>query len=107
MSGTFGYELDPRKLSEGERSQMRAQIDEFKRFYHLLQDGDYARLTNPFRDQEFTAWQHTAPDRSEALVSVVAGMAAPMLLSAPFIPAVWTPIWFIRWMDGDVSGETP
>lgn len=81
MSGTFGYELDPRKLSEGERSQMRAQIDEFKRFYHLLQDGDYARLTNPFRDQEFTAWQHTAPDRSEALVSVVAGMARS---NAPF-----------------------
>ena len=60
---------------------MRAQIDEFKRFYHLLQDGDYARLTNPFRDQEFTAWQHTAPDRSEALVSVVAGMARS---NAPF-----------------------
>ena len=30
MAGTFGYELDPAKLSEEEKTQIRGQIEEFK-----------------------------------------------------------------------------
>ena len=74
MSGTFGYELDPRHLSDEERAAMRAQINRFHALYDLIQYGDYDRLTAP--GGSFTAWQHTAPDASQALVSVVTGPAA-------------------------------
>ena len=81
MAGTFGYELDPRALSGAERQQMRRQIRRFQRLYDLIQTGDYDRLTDPFLPGPFTAWQHTAPDSSAALVTVVTGMARA---NAPF-----------------------
>ncbi len=69
MSGTFGYELDLNKLSASEVRAVCYQIEDFKRWYHLIQDGLYYRLTGV--DGDFTAWQTVSPDRSEALVSVV------------------------------------
>jgi alpha-galactosidase len=33
--------------------------------------GDYYRLSDPFRDAAYTAWEHVSADRREALVSVV------------------------------------
>lgn len=75
MSGTFGYELDPCKLTDEERNTMSLQIETFKEYYDLIQTGLYERLTNPFEPGPFTAWQHTAEDGSRALVTVVTGMA--------------------------------
>ena len=36
MAGTFGYELDPAKLSEEEKTQIRGQIEEFKKYYDVI-----------------------------------------------------------------------
>ncbi len=72
MAGTFGYELDPMKLSDEEKEQIRKQIQTFKGYYNLIQDGKYHRLTNPFVDEVYTVWEFTSPDGSEALMSVVA-----------------------------------
>lgn len=72
MSGTFGYELDPRKLTPEERADMRSQIARFRELYDLLQNGEYDRLTDP--RSGLAAWQQTAPDKSEALVNVVTGL---------------------------------
>jgi len=47
MSGTFGYELDPTKLSEAELSEIRKEIGQFKELYELLENGDYYRLIPP------------------------------------------------------------
>ncbi len=71
MSGTFGYELDVRKLGEKEQEQIREQIREFQRFYPLIHHGDYYRLTDAVKDSVFTAWEFAAPDASEALICVV------------------------------------
>ena len=68
MSGTFGYELDPGKLSGAEKDEIRAQIERFRRFDALLQGGGYYRLA---ADDRFTAWATVSPDGGEALVSVV------------------------------------
>jgi len=70
MSGTFGYELDPAKLSDEEKSQIRDQIADFKRYYDLIQSGDYYRLTE-IGDNYFEAWEFAASDASEALLNVV------------------------------------
>lgn len=70
MSGTFGYELDVRKLSGKEQDAVRAQIARFKECDALIQGGDYYRLAAP-QEGRFCAWEIAAPDGSEALVSYV------------------------------------
>ena len=46
MSGTFGYELDLNKLSEDEKEEIKEQIEEFHKYYWLIQKGTYYRLTD-------------------------------------------------------------
>ena len=70
MAGTFGYELDPEKLSEEEKQEIRSQIQTYKQYAPLIQNGLYYRLTNPF-SQGVGAWEFVAEDASELLVSAV------------------------------------
>ncbi len=71
MAGTFGYELDLKRLSDDEKNQVRRQIARFHEYDALLRDGDYYRLAVSAENHAFTAWEFAAPDGSEALVSVV------------------------------------
>ncbi len=70
MAGTFGYELDPGKLSEEEKEEVREQVRQFKKHAPLIYHGDYYRLSDPFRDA-FGAWMFVSEDRSSALLSAV------------------------------------
>lgn len=70
MAGTFGYELDVTKLSEVERAEVKQQINRFRRFYHLIQQGEYYRLLPP-SDRQCTVWEMAEQDGSEALVTAV------------------------------------
>ena len=70
MDGTFGYELDPKKLSDEEKEEIRAQIRDYRRFARLISHGRYYRLSNPLEDP-IAAWEMFAEDASEALISVV------------------------------------
>ena len=72
MAGTFGYELDPGKLTEKERDQVKEQIAVFKKYYGLIQDGLYYRLTNPAQDEHYAAWEFADENGKEALLCVVA-----------------------------------
>ncbi|NBI66521.1 alpha-galactosidase [Pseudoflavonifractor sp. 60] len=71
MAGTFGYEMDPGKTTPEEKEVIRAQTAFFKEHYDLIQRGDYYRLTDPFQNGPYTAWEQVSPDRREALVSLV------------------------------------
>ena len=71
MDGVFGYELDPTKLSEEEKEECREQIRFYKKYYRLIAEGDYYRLTNPYENRYFTAWQQVSQDRKKSLVSIV------------------------------------
>ena len=71
MCGTFGYELDATHLSEEDQKLCKEQSDLFRKYYHIIFDGDYYRLTNPFEIGNMTAWQHVTKDKSESLLSVV------------------------------------
>jgi len=71
MCGTFGYELDATHLSEEEQALCHEQSDLFRKYYHIIFEGDYYRLTNPFTVGNMTAWQHVLKDKSESLLSVV------------------------------------
>ena len=70
MAGTFGYELDPAKLSEEEKTVVREQIRQYKSWEMLIRGGNYYRLTNPFSDT-CAAWMFVSEKKDRALVSVV------------------------------------
>ncbi len=79
MSGAFGYELDLCQCTPEEKAEIRRQTETYKRHWKLLHHGDYYRLTDPFADGPYTAWEQVSPDKREALVSLAAGgaQAAP------------------------------
>lgn len=77
MSGTFGYELDLNKLSKEEKVEISQQIKDFKRYYWLIQDGDYYRLTDTEAGHFYSAWQFVSKDGSESLVNLVVNSPQP------------------------------
>ena len=76
MSGTFGYEMDPARISDEERETIKDQIRVFKENYDLIQSGLYYRLTEAGRDC-YEAWEFAAEDGSEALLNVVVTSTQP------------------------------
>ena len=70
MAGTFGYELDLGQLSDEEREEVRCHVQNYRKYYRLIADGDYYRLSDPFHDP-LAAWAFVAEDGSEALVSAI------------------------------------
>lgn len=71
QSGTFGYELNPELLTEGDKEEIREQIRDYHRFAPLIAEGTYYRLTELGEEKDFEAWMIVSPDRTEALVSLV------------------------------------
>ena len=70
MSGTFGYELDPGKLTEAERQEIRTQILRFREDEALVHGGRYYRLTDVSKQLPYVAWQYTSKDMSKSLLNV-------------------------------------
>jgi len=71
MSGTFGYELDPGKLPDAEKEQVKQQIKDYKKYWSLIHRGLYFRLTNPNENPDFAAWEFASEDKKEALLNFV------------------------------------
>lgn len=71
MQGTFGYELDISKMTPEEKDEVRRQIQIYNEHYALFQFGDYYRLTNPFENHDYVAWEYAAKDKSYAVISVI------------------------------------
>ena len=84
LAGTFGYELDPKALSDEEKAEIRQQIRQFRLYDALIRDGDYYRLRRGDGHQALTAWQFVSPDRRKTLVGAVladpASNPRPMVL---------------------------
>lgn len=71
LSGTFGYELDLRKLSEEEKELVRRQCAEYHQYYTLTHEGDLYRLISPWKNRTASAWSFVSPDKREALLTYV------------------------------------
>lgn len=69
--GTFGYELDPRKLTDDEREAVRRQIAMYHRHYDLIRYGDLYRIISPYDDPHYAAWEIVSADKSQCLFTMV------------------------------------
>lgn len=70
-AGTFGYELDITQMTDEEKSLAKKQIAEYKKIEHLVQTGDYYRLSDPHKNYDHVLWQFVSKDRKETVVSGV------------------------------------
>lgn len=71
MAGSFGYELDLSRISEAEKACVKEQIAEYKKYWDLIHNGDYYRLTSPPSGDSLGAWMYVSGDKDEALVQAV------------------------------------
>ena len=71
MAGSFGYEMDLNLLTEDEKEAVKAQVEDYKKYYDLIHNGDYYRLTSPQGDSGFTAWQFVSGDKTRTLLNLV------------------------------------
>ena len=71
MWGTFGYELDPRKLTEEEKEIVKQQVSDYHKYYWLHRNGDLYRLISPFENRYKAAWEIVSQDKSEMLFTLV------------------------------------
>ncbi|MBO6053853.1 MAG: alpha-galactosidase, partial [Clostridia bacterium] len=71
MWGTFGYELDPNRLSEKDLEIVKAQVADYHKYYELIHYGDLYRIINPWDDAYRSAWEFVSPDKHEALYTEV------------------------------------
>lgn len=69
--GSFGYELDPLKLSEETCDLIRRQIAEYHKYYDLIHKGDLYRIETPTENPCRCAWEFVSPDKSEMLFTFV------------------------------------
>lgn len=71
LSGTFGYELDITKLPPEERSMIPHQVELYKKYSHLVRDGDYWRIASYSQNNEYDCWMSMSKDKSKALVTFI------------------------------------
>lgn len=71
MAGSFGYEMDLNLLTEDEKEVVKAQVEDYKKYYDIIHNGDYYRLASPQGDSEFTAWQFVSGDKTRTLINLV------------------------------------
>ena len=76
LSGCFGYELDPTKLTVEEQDALRGQVAIAKQTQELRLEGRFYRLLSPFEGNE-TAWITVSEDQSRALFTAVRSFAQP------------------------------
>lgn len=71
MWGTFGYELDPTKLTESDKDIVKQQVRDYHKYYDLIHYGELYRITDPYFDHFRCAWSFVSADKSEALTTAV------------------------------------
>ena len=77
MAGTFGYELDPRKIPAEDREKIPGQIEDYKKYAPLIQKGDYYRISSYQDNHLFDCYEIVSKDKSEAVVFFIQVLNEP------------------------------
>ncbi|MDD3142417.1 MAG: GH36 C-terminal domain-containing protein, partial [Lachnospiraceae bacterium] len=54
-----------------EKEHVKQQIISFHKYWNLINNGDYYRLTSTLEETQYAAWQFTTKNKCEALLNVV------------------------------------
>ena len=76
LSGCFGFELDPVKLTPEELEEARRMVMRVKNLRGLIREGTFWRLLSPFEGQ-YTAWSFVSEDRREVLLCAYRVLSEP------------------------------
>ena len=71
MWGTFGYELDPLRLTDDDKEEIKREIADYYRYYDLIHKGDLYRHIYPQDDPHRAVWSFVSEDKSEVLLTCV------------------------------------
>ncbi len=71
MMGTFGYEVDVRKLTEEEKEKAIVLNQEYHKYSDINREGDYYRIASYRQNHIYDCWEVVSKDKSEALVTYV------------------------------------
>ena len=74
LQGQFGYELDPRRLTDGERAELVRQSDYARDTFDCRLNGTLYRLLSPFEGND-TAWMTVSRDGSTAVFVAIRAQA--------------------------------
>ena len=77
MAGTFGYELDVTRIPEEDRALIPGQCEDYHRYHHLVETGDYYRIASWQENHEYDCYEVAAKDKSEALVTFIQILSRP------------------------------
>lgn len=72
MWGSFGYELDPNKLTDKEKAIVKGQIETYHKHYDLIREGDLYRILCPWSDAYHAGWEIVSRDKTEMYYTQVA-----------------------------------
>jgi alpha-galactosidase len=71
MAGSFGYELDLNKITDDEKSLVKQQIKDYHKYWNVIHNGNYYRITNPTENHEIAAWEFVSQDGNEVLLNII------------------------------------
>ena len=67
MSGRLGMELQPRAMTEEERTQCRKAIADYKQIRPVVQLGDLYRLVSPYENKNFASLMYVSEAKDQAV----------------------------------------
>ena len=77
LAGTFGYELDTRKISEEDRAKIPGQIAAYKKYASLIREGDYYRIASYQENHRYDCYEIVSKDKTEAVVFFIQVLNEP------------------------------
>ena len=81
MSGVYGYELDPAKLSEDEKDKVKELNKKYGEIERIMHDGSYYRLSSLEDADRYFAWQTVDEEKEHSILTVV--VTSPLANTAP------------------------
>lgn len=102
LMGSHGFELDPLKLTEEEKSWAKKQAEDYHKYYDLTHYGDLYRITNPMEDPFFCDWQLVSPDKRETLFTRVVMRRPENLYQTQKLRGLSPELWYV---DEDTGGR--
>ena len=72
VGGMLGYELNILKIDDNIKNIISDQVSEYKKYEHLMRNGEYYSLTSPLKN-DYAAYYYSSERCDEILLTVIEG----------------------------------